>query len=110
MQVEVPFTYTAYKNSPSHIILHMRQEEWVTLSAVSGEGWDKRRGFISIPHRTRSSSAGTAATALRVPACLQREVAEGAGGKMEERGNVFTDGYVHKMTHVHKLKHRLQHS
>ena len=45
------------------------------------------------------------------PACLQGEVAEGAGGKMEERGNNATSRYIHKMKScVHKLKCRLQHS
>ena len=39
-------------------------------------------------------------------------MAEGAGGKMEERGNNATSRYTHKMehVHVHELKCRLQHS
>ena len=51
-------------------------------------------------HRTCSSYAGTAAattTALRVQACLQEEVAEGAGGKMEKKGNAITGRYIHTM-------------
>ena len=45
------------------------------------------------------------------PACLQGEVDEGAGGKMEGRGNNATSRYIDKMKScVHKLKCRLQHS
>ena len=29
------------------------------------------------------------------PACVQREVAKGAGGKMEERGNNAISRYIH---------------
>ena len=39
------------------------------------------------------------------PACLQGEVAEGAGDKMEKGGNNATSRYIHKMKScVHKLK------
>ena len=45
------------------------------------------------------------------PACLQGEVAEGDGRKMEERGNNATSRYIHKMKScIHKLKCRLQYS
>ena len=65
--------------------------------------------FFLVSYRTSSSYAGSA-MAVR-PACLQREVAEGAGDKIYERGNNATSRYVHKMKScVHKLKCRRQHS